>query len=361
VSGSHRQAGVRRYRRGIVGAAAALACLGLVLWLTVGNDQGTNTGAARAASSGSASAAPELSLPAAPPASPSSGSAPASTRSASASPPEPCAGPAACGFPSAADTGPRTQSLTAHSGNIEIRKNGEVISGWNLDGSLDVYANDVTVVDSRIDSSSWWGVNLRAGYTGLRILHSELTGTPGAGADNGGEDYAVSNMGDGSVEVGWDDVSVFGDALSLGNGSIHDDYVHDLHPFINHSGTYQHLDAIISDGDDTLGLRIEHNTLLNPVPADQGPTSAIGLLPNTGPISDTAVVDNWIAGGAYAIYGGGAGATGVVVTGNVFSTQYWGRCGIYGPVTYWNSGGSGNEWSGNRYSSGAMVILAPST
>jgi hypothetical protein len=37
---------------------------------------------------------------------------------------------------------------------VEIRKNGEVVDGWNLSGSLDVYANDVTVVDTRIDSTN---------------------------------------------------------------------------------------------------------------------------------------------------------------------------------------------------------------
>jgi hypothetical protein len=349
MNGAHRQGrGPVRPRR-IVAAVAVLACLAVALWFTLGRDQtphtaatgnsGPRPSASAAANSGAASSAP------------GHGSSTASSRL--------CDSPAACGFPNSTDTGPRAQSLVAHSGNIEIRKNGEVVNGWNLDGALDVYANDVTVVDSRIDSATWWAVNLRPGFTGLRVLHSALTGQPGAGPDNGGEDYAVSNMGDGSVEVGWDDVSVFGDPLSLGHGYIHDDYVHDLRPFINRSGTYQHLDAIISDGDDTLGLRIEHNTLLNPVPAGEGPTSVIGLLPNTGPISDTRVTDNWIAGGAYAIYGGGKGATGVVVTGNVFSTQYWTRCGIYGPVAYWNSGGSGNQWSNNRFSSGALVS-APS-
>ena len=249
----------------------------------------------------------------------------------------------------------QAQDLAAHSGNIEIRRNGEVVSGWNLDGSLDIYANDVTVIDTRIDSANWWAVNLRPDYTGLRVLHSLLTGQAGAGPDNGGEDYAVSNMGSGTVEVGWDDVSVFADALSLGHGSIHDDYVHDLRSFINRSGGYAHLDAILSDGNDRLGLRIQHNTLLNPVPANRGATSVIGLLPNTGPISDTVVTDNWIAGGGYSLYGGGAAATGVVVTGNVFSTQYWSRCGYYGPAAYWNSTGAGNQWSDNRYSSGAEV------
>lgn len=353
MNGVHRQARIRgririRSRR-VLAAVAVLACLAVALWFTLGRNQGPHTSAA-----GHSGARPSASAAA------SSGAAPSVTPHASgATSSGPCESAAACGFPSSADTGPRTRSLVARSGNVEIRKNGEVVSGWNLTGSLDVYANDVTVVDSRIDSATWWAVNLRPGYTGLRVLHSALTGQPGAGPDNGGEDYAVSNMGDGSVEVGWDDVSVFGDALSLGHGYIHDDYVHDLRPFVNHSGTYQHLDAIISDGDDTLGLRIEHNTLLNPVPASEGPTSVIGLLPNTGPISDTRVADNWIAGGAYAIYGGGTGATGVVVTGNVFSTQYWTRCGIYGPVAYWNSGGAGNQWSDNRYSSGAP-ISAPS-
>lgn len=355
----HRSAGARTGRRRIVVAGAVLACLGLVGYLVIsGNGHRAPAGAAAGRASSSAATAPTASFPAAP--SLASSASAASTTSASGSATSgPCASPAACGFPSAADTGPRVQALTAHSGDLEIRENGEVINGWNLQGSLDVYANDVTVVDSRIDSASWWAVNLRPGYTGLRVLHSELTGRPGAGPDNGGEDYGVSNMGDGSVEVGWDDVSVFVNALSLGHGNIHDDYVHDLHPFINRSGGYAHVDAIISDGDDHIGLRIAHNTLLNPVPVDQGPTAAIGLLPNTGPISDTTVVDNWLAGGAYALYGGGAGATGVVVTGNVFSTQYHSGCGIYGPVAYWNTGGSGNQWSDNRYSGDGRAIPEP--
>lgn len=325
-------------------------CLGLVLWLLLpGGGPGSKTGATGRTTQSTAST-PALTLPTGSPTAASPSSAHVSATASG-----PCASPAACGFPTAADTGPRLHDLAAHSGNLEIRRNGEVVSGWDLDGALDIYANNVTVIDTRIDSANWWAVNLRPGYTGLRVLHSLLTGQPGSGPDNGGEDYAVSNMGSGTVEVGWDDVSVFANALSLGHGSIHDDYVHDLKPFINRSGGYAHLDAIISDGDDRLGLRIEHNTLLNPVPVDQGTTSVIGLLPNTGPISDTAVVDNWIAGGSYALYGGGAGAAGVVVTGNVFSTQYWSRCGYYGPAAYWNAEGAGNQWSDNRYSSGARV------
>lgn len=266
-----------------------------------------------------------------------------------------CAGPSACGFPSAADTGPGSTTLTPHSGDISIRTNGTVISGWNLSGSLDIYADDVTVVDSKITSTNWWGVNLRPGHTGLRILHSMITALPGKGPDNGGEDYALSNMSDGTVEVGWNDLSVFGNTVSTGHGYIHDNYVHDLVPFINRSGYYQHTDTVISEGGDTTGLRIEHNTLLNPIDVKRGASAAIGLYPDSGPVTDVTIKDNWLAGGAYTLYGGGAGAARMMVSDNVFSDEYWPQSGFYGPIAHWNATGTGNVWSGNTFRDGTEI------
>lgn len=272
-----------------------------------------------------------------------------------------CASPGACGFPTAGNTGPQsTASFTAHSGNISIHDNGMIISGWNLTGSLDIYADNVTIINSRITSANWWGVNLRPGYTGLRILHSYITAAPGKGPDNGGEVYALSNMSSGSIEVGWCDLSVFGNTISTGHGYIHDNYVHDLVPFINHSGYYQHTDAIIANGGDTAGLRIEHNTLLNPIDVRHGASAAIGLYPDNGVVTDTTIKDNWLAGGAYALYGGGSGAARMIVSGNVFSAQYWPQCGFYGAIAHWNPAGAGNQWSGNAYGDGTQVA-APSS
>lgn len=266
-----------------------------------------------------------------------------------------CTDPAACGFPNAADTGPGSTPLTPHSGNLDIRTDGTVISGWDLTGSLDVYANNVTVIDSRITSTNWWGVNLRPGYTGLRILHSYLTGVPGRGLDNGGEDYAMSNMGTGSVEVGWCDMSVFGNTISTGHGYIHDNYVHGLVPFINKRGYYQHTDAVIEEGGDTAGLDLDHNTLLNPIRIDQGASAAIGLYPDSGAVTDVTIKDNWLAGGAYTLYGGGPNAARMVVTGNVFSGEYWPQAGYYGAIADWHDAGAGNSWSGNTFSDGTQV------
>lgn len=262
------------------------------------------------------------------------------------------------GFPDARTTGPRSGLEPHDTGNMSVRTDGMVIKGWDITGSLDVYANNVTIVDSRITSTNWWGVNLRPGYHGLRVLHTTITAVPGKGPDNGGVDYAVSNMGTSSVEVGWCDISVFGNALSMGQGDIHDNYVHGLVPFRNAGGEWQHTDAVISGGGNTGKLVIRHNTLLNPVGVDRGASASIGLFADTGHVSNTVIDGNLLAGGAYALYGGGDGAGGITVTDNVFSTRYHPNSGAYGSVTAWNAA-SGNVWRGNRYADGTPVTPEP--
>ncbi|MFI1073646.1 hypothetical protein [Streptomyces puniciscabiei] len=271
-----------------------------------------------------------------------------------------CASPGACGFPDARTTGPRVPLKPHRTGYLAVRTNGLVIRGWDITGSLDIYANDVTVIDTRITSDNWWGINLRPGYHGLRVLHSTVTAVPGKGPDNGGVDYAVSNMGGSSVEVGWCDVSVFGDALSMGQGDLHDNYVHDIVPFVNQGGEWQHTNAVISGGGNTGQLIVRHNTLLNPTGLKQGASGSIGLFADTGVVRNVTVDHNWIAGGAYALYGGDKGATGIKVTDNIFSTQYHPASGGYGTVAHWNAGGTGNVWRNNRMSDGRPIQPEPS-
>ncbi|MFE9632046.1 hypothetical protein [Streptomyces sp. NPDC006463] len=270
-----------------------------------------------------------------------------------------CASPGACGFPDAGTTGPRIPLTPRKTGYMAVRTDGLVIRGEDITGSLDIYANDVTVIDTKITSDSWWGINLRPGFGGLRVLHSTITAVPGKGPDNGGVDYAVSNMGGSSIEVGWCDISVFGDALSMGQGNLHDNYVHDIVPFVNLGGEWQHTNAVISGGDGTGEMIIRHNTLLNPTSLTQGASGSIGLFADTGVVRNVTVDNNWVAGGAYALYGGSTGATGIKVTDNVFSTQYHPASGGYGVVAHWNHGGDGNVWRNNRMSDGRPIEPEP--
>ena len=239
-----------------------------------------------------------------------------------------------------------------NSTGTEITQNGTVINGVNLTGSIDVYANNVTIENSRINADSWWGINLRDGYTNLKVVHCTIVGLAGKGPDNGAEDYGVSSSG-GNVEVGWSDISGFGDAVSMGTGYVHDNYVHDLAVFqpAGSSG-YNHDDAFISDGGS--GLTIEHNTMLDQVPVNEGASASIGLYEDSSPVTDVTVTDNFMAGGAYALYpGGGSSSQDISITNNVFSTMYWPQSGYYGPDAgeYWHDG-SGNSWSGNTWADG---------
>lgn len=236
--------------------------------------------------------------------------------------------------------------------STEITQSGTVINGVDLTGSIDVWANNVTIENSVIRSSNWWGINQRSGYHGLRVLHCTIVGLPGQGPDNGYEDYAVSSAG-GYIEVGWSNISGFGDAISLGTGYIHDNFVHDLAAFIPAgSSTYEHDDAFISDGGS--GLTIEHNTFLDQVPITEGASSSVGLYDDSSPVASATVEDNFLAGGSFALYpGGGPSSQNIVITGNVFSTMYWPGSGYYGPVasSYWHYG-SGNSWADNTWADG---------
>ncbi|MGW2584817.1 hypothetical protein ACWCYZ_26415 [Streptomyces virginiae] len=312
-------------------------------------------------------ATPSTTAPAPPSASasPTTSGPPSLTASPSGSEPPPttpaCTSPGTCGFPDASTTGPRIALERHDTGNMSVKQDGMVIKGWDIRGSLDIYANDVTVIDSRITSTNWWGINLRPGFGGLKVLHTTITAVPGKGPDNGGVNYAVSNMGGSSIEVGWCDISVFGNALSMGQGDLHDNYVHDIVAFRNQGGEWQHTDAVISGGGNKGRLTIRRNTLLNSTAVDKGATAAVGLFADTGVVSSVVVDGNWLAGGAYALYGGGPGATGIQVTNNVFSTQYHPAAGAYGAATAWNAAGAGNVWKGNRMSDGRPVEPPPAS
>lgn len=269
-------------------------------------------------------------------------------------------------FPNCADTGvPAGTSLQRMTspeptgegtGNVtEVDQSGTVINGVYLTGSLDVYANNVTIENSVIMATSWWGINLRAGYSHLRVLHCTIVGVAGKGPDNGYEDYGVDSAG-GYVEVGWSNIYGFGDEIQLGIGYVHDNYVHGEASWIPQgSSGYEHLDPFLSTGGS--GLVLEHNTLLDPWSPARGASSSLGLFSDFAPITDVTVKDNFLAGGAYALYpGGGASSRNVVITGNVFSTMYWPGGGYYGAVagSLWHYGG-GNEWSDNVWANGPQA------
>lgn len=84
-------------------------------------------------------------------------------------------------------------------------------------------------------------------------------------------------------------------------------------------------------------------------------TAAVFIANAEGVTANITVEGNLLAGGGYAVYGGGGSsqygpATGITVSGNYFSTMYWPQGGYYGPVADWSA--AGNTWSGNTWHDG---------
>ena len=324
--------------------------------------------AASAASSPAASAhgsSPAGGQPAAATAAPS----PSPSQTASPIPKAPCpsakATYASCGFPTARNTGWASAGTTSLKNvtspgptgqgsaySTEIRTNGAVISGINLTGSLDVYANNVTIKNCKITTRNWFGINQRNGHHGLKVFNCTIIGVPGKGLDHGGEDYGISDDG-GQMEVAHNNIYGFGEGITSGEGYFHDNYVHSLQSYIPlGSHSYQHTNALIDSGGS--GIRIVHNTFLNWMPPRAGGSSSLMLAYDSAPVTNATVQDNWLAGGAYCLYPGGVtGSKNIVIKGNFFSTEFFAGCGFYGlnASTHWHYG-HGDVWSKNVWANG---------
>lgn len=238
---------------------------------------------------------------------------------------------------------------------LVITTDNTVIDGINLDGWIDVEANNVTIQNSVITSNNWWGVRYAGGVTGLKILHSVIRSVPGQGPDNGGYDYGIAQLGNGTMEVAYNDISGFKDGVDVTTGYVHDNYIHDLSQF---DGAHTQNVYVWCGGN---GVTLQHNTLINQTGQEYA-TAAVYIAPDCGAQNNVTVDTNWLAGGSLVLYGGGAMASNIHVQNNAFSTAIWSPDGGFnGTVGYWADGNAGNLWSGNTWADGPNAGLPVSS
>lgn len=231
-------------------------------------------------------------------------------------------------WPNASNTGVPAGTVLKASPGLTISKAGQVVSGLDIKGCVDVEAPNVVIKNSRITGGCTNIVN--NGSTGLLVQDVEIVGTSADSQGIGWSDYTairvnIHGTGDG--------------ARANGNTVIRDSYIHGL---VEANGS--HNDGVqVTEGSN---IRIVHNAIENP----NGQTSAVMVGADQGPVSNVTVSNNLLNGGGYALYGGAGGGSikGIVVTGNQFGTLFWKTCGFYGPtdavddpnITY-----SGNVWA----------------
>lgn len=255
-------------------------------------------------------------------------------------------------FPDSNNTGPSGCGFyTQYTGTLNVATDGTVLNCIELVGTLTINANNVTVQNAILKGTSWWGIrlgNTDNTISNFKLLHSRLYTDPGLGPDNGGYDYAISQESTGYMEIAYNDISGYKDGVTTSNSWIHDNYIHNLSQF---DGAHTQ-DIYVYTGPSQ--VKIEHNTLINDSPQSQA-TAAVYVAPDDGHQNDRVITNNFLAGGAYTIYGGDSTATNIVVTDNKFSTQIWPDSGYFGWAAYWWPSNTGNVWSGNTWADGPNV------
>jgi hypothetical protein len=253
----------------------------------------------------------------------------------------------ACGFPSMNTTGPPAGTSMTSSGGFTASTAGKVYDGLNVNGSISITANNVTVENSNItdvdqDNAA---IQIASGVTGTVIKYDSIHGTNTG--QSGALAFAVSYFGNTLTGVTIDHVNFYnGDRILAGYGTVTNSYCLGGANF-NNSGGLEHDECIYTDGGSP-GIRAIHDTLL----VDNAQTAAVFVdNPDFGGGGTDGTVDvesSILAGGDYCIYAGGGNSTAhtgpVTITNNRFTRIYFSDCGQFGPDAYVSNGAT---WTSN--------------
>jgi hypothetical protein len=222
-------------------------------------------------------------------------------------------------WPDATNTGVPSSMALSPSGSLMITTDGEVVEGLDIQGSIIVKANDVTVRNSRITSDET-AIRFEEG-SNLRVERVTFVGTNAKTLDG-----AIQAWG--TITVRRIQITGFGEGVDIygTGGLIQDSYFHDM----------ANADGKLMDGIEAWEAKqlvIRHNWIEMP-----GGNSVIKL-PLDVPVpggDDVLIENNLIAGGGWAVYGGydppnsNPSYTNVRFIANHFSTMFEPKCGFYG-------------------------------
>ncbi len=276
--------------------------------------------------------------------------------------------PAYPAFPDANCTGWQHTgvTLTPYSGPTTITTAGTVIDGKQINSSITIAANNVTIKRSQVNGQIFPG---KSNLTGVLIedvvVNAPNVGGGGAGQCIGGN----SGSNGGATAAGFviRRANISGCAQGVyGRGfTLEDSYIHDLW-----AQGADHTEAILGH---TGQIVIRHNNLFagykSGANTTDGMSAVIALYTHSsfwGDIDGVTVEKNYLktdnsgkGQAGYCLYGGNSPDNSGNSKNTVYKDNVWARgskniCGWAGPVIYLPTGGN-NCWSNNKYEDGAVI------
>ncbi len=240
--------------------------------------------------------------------------------------------------PDATNTGvPNGTNLTAYTGPMTITTAGTVIDGKIITGSLVISANNVTIKNSKIHATGYYGIT-SDGPTNTKVLYSEL--------------YALSSdtqyvgLNASNTFFCGNHVYGFENALTIGGGNtIQANFIEKL----DSSASGPHYDGIeVYSGSNTA---IWGNNILMTDKSGNwlADTGAINVTPTWSNVSNIVIHGNWIGGGSNTLNldeQGGYKLTNLTVTNNRWYGSAPKGYAAFGPIRAQNliSTFTGNVW-----------------
>jgi len=223
----------------------------------------------------------------------------------------------------AATTGVPAGTRLTRAGSMTITRDGTVVSGKDVRGSIWIDADDVTIRSSRVIGTGFAVIQVKDGSRNVRIQDVTIDG-------RGAESGSMGVIGPASVTRA--DISGVENGLTPGSGSrLTGNWVHDL----DASGS-PHYDGIQIDGGlSNITISGNHIDL-----SDHTQTSAVMIDNYFGPISNIKVDKNKLLGGGYTVYSDGqftgGSITGVSFTNNVLGKGYYGYASVVNNTVVWS-------------------------
>ena len=237
-------------------------------------------------------------------------------------------------YPDATNTGVLAGTTLKSSGGLTLRTPGQVVSGLDINGNVNIFASNVTLENCIIhvtDPTQFAGVAVLGGLTGVVIKNCTIIG---CGASATTQVSGVKIWGDSQVTIDSCNIQKVGHGVDVyaGQAVVENSYIHDL---ISNPGS--HYDGIFygGSGDPNFSLLIQHNSIIN----SNGQTSAVFLQDMFGAVNNVTVNDNILVGGGYTVYvdstRGGGPVSNVSYTNNHMGKGQYGYTdfmGSYNPV-----------------------------
>ena len=197
--------------------------------------------------------------------------------------------------PGPCNTGPTNESILVPSETINARTDGEVIENVFVKGMINIYANNVTIRNFKIDAdSTWYGIRIYNNAKGLLIEDGEIFNYLSASVGTAAN-FTARRMNIHESE---------GDGFKAGDNSIIEScYIHHIGKKID-----AHADGIQIAGGSNIKITGNYISSLgdgtgNPAPSPYQFHAAIIMQCNFAPVDSVWVENNWLDNGSYTING----------------------------------------------------------